>query len=360
MKQLKIGVDVDDVLLSCVPYALERENKKHSPKDAVKIEEITAWGVMGKRSDCIFNQFNKADFFQTQPTLPGAEEFLLNLMSFGEVFIITAVEPEYMGYRINRLLELFPFFPKENIIMGKNKSLFHIDILIDDGAHNICDSIAEYPILLRKPWNRHMTGLLSCNCYEECIQYIKTITKPKENPYLDKSSILCLIGPSGSHKNDLAIGLKEKYEYSILKRYTTNPEKQNGNQDLYEVVDKKTFYKKATFEKTCYGKWDYGIDSSQVLDTLTNSKGPLVAVVDICGAISLRSKLPFMNVVFVYCKEKKEHIYASILTKSCSEEEKINRLLAYDSEKRNELLCDVSVITTEVSEAVDEIHKLFQ
>ena len=61
MKQLKIGVDVDDVLLSCVPYALERENKNRFPKDAVKIEEITAWGVTGKRSDCIFNQFNKAD-----------------------------------------------------------------------------------------------------------------------------------------------------------------------------------------------------------------------------------------------------------------------------------------------------------
>lgn len=66
-----------------------------------------------------------------------------------------------MSLRAKQILTAFPDFPEQNIIMGFQKSLVHFDVTLDDGPHNILKSCAKYPVLMRRPWNESLSGILS-------------------------------------------------------------------------------------------------------------------------------------------------------------------------------------------------------
>lgn len=110
-----------------------------------------------------------------------------------------------MSLRAKQILTAFPDFPEQNIIMGFQKSLVHFDVTLDDGPHNILKSCAKYPVLMRRPWNESLSGILSVNHYGEFLQLIDQI---KESMLLDKKpvslpSVIALVGPSGSGKMNL-------------------------------------------------------------------------------------------------------------------------------------------------------------
>lgn len=173
---LKIGIDVDDVLFACNEYAVELANKEFGFQPPIACEEIVAWGSTGNfRSDCILEYYKQDTFFKQQPVIEGAREFIETLQCKAEVFFVTAVPPEFMGIRAKRLIETFPTVPKENIIMGSKKELIQMDMLLDDGAHNIIASKTAYPVLFRKPWNQHMTGCLSVNNYSEFLTLVDSV-----------------------------------------------------------------------------------------------------------------------------------------------------------------------------------------
>ena len=50
--------------------------------------------------------------------------------------------------------------------MGARKDKLDVDILFDDGMHNILKSNAAYPILMRRPWNQSASGMLAVNNYD--------------------------------------------------------------------------------------------------------------------------------------------------------------------------------------------------
>ena len=83
-----------------------------------------------------------------------------------------------------------------------------MDILFDDGMHNVMRSNAAYPILMRRPWNQDATGILAVNTYDEFLKLVEIIsdsysTKTRRfNP--DEPGIVVLVGPSGSGKTDIA------------------------------------------------------------------------------------------------------------------------------------------------------------
>ena len=52
------------------------------------------------------------------------------LMDIGEVYFITAVAPGFMGVRASQIMEAFPDFPTENIILGNAKNLVQFDIFM--------------------------------------------------------------------------------------------------------------------------------------------------------------------------------------------------------------------------------------
>lgn len=120
-KKLKIICDADDVLISCNAYALQLLSQTKG--QYFDISGITAWGSMGNELDERMQFFEYEEFYENQPALPGARKFLISLMEKANVFIATAVYPEFMGERIRRIQTLFPEFPLDHIVMGKRKGL---------------------------------------------------------------------------------------------------------------------------------------------------------------------------------------------------------------------------------------------
>ena len=81
--------------------------------------------------------------------------------------------------------------------------------MLDDAIHNILESKAEYPVLMRKPWNAKMTGLLSVNTMAEFVSLVKQIMKAStsKTEKITAPAVLALVGPSGSGKREITEAL---------------------------------------------------------------------------------------------------------------------------------------------------------
>jgi len=200
--RLQIGLDVDDVLYDCNAYALEWLNREERIEPPLRIYDIQNWGTGNRRADQRIRYFSDPDFVASQPILAGAKEFVRQLCDMAEVFFVSAVPPACMSARALRLRQDFPEVPAENILLGTRKDLVHLDILLDDGAHNISHSPATYPVLFRKPWNTHLSGLLSVNTYADFLHLVEILREASAapSPDLRQGGVICLVGPTGSGK----------------------------------------------------------------------------------------------------------------------------------------------------------------
>ena len=79
----------------------------------------------------------------------------------------------------------------------------------------------------------------------------------------------------------------------------------------------------------------------------------MLTVMDICGAMALKTLFP--NVITIYVKRDKKELITAILNKDCSVEDKANRLLAISAESRNAQVCDYKVKFENCEQAVKEI-----
>ena len=352
--KLKVGIDVDDVLFQCDSYAVELANRDYGFKPPLHINELESWGISGKRTDVIFQYFNQKEFFISQPLVPGAAEFVKELSLRAEIFFITAVAPEFMSIRAERLVREFPEVPKENIIMGYRKDMINVDVLLDDGAHNVIMSKSTYPVLMRKPWNRHMTGCLAVNSYEEFLSLIELILSPTSK--CDNGpgkKVIALVGPSASGKTAIMKKAIENKFAIKVKSYTTRKRRPDESDDYY-FVSRSEFenMKDEFFETTCYAGEYYGSKHSHISKSLEQGNHVIMAL-DICGAIALQKAFP-NNTVLVFVKRPKKDVIRAILERDISNDDKTNRIISLSDEYKNEKLCD-SVIYNNTS--LDEVLK---
>lgn len=134
LRKIAIGVDWDDVLCDLNTRAIELANRDMGL--GLELKDITSWENTGKAS-VIKRYYMEPELYERQYVTEEAKVFLKALQNEGEVFIITAVAPEFMGIRVRQIKVAFPDFPNENIIMGSQKHLVHFDITLDDANHNI-------------------------------------------------------------------------------------------------------------------------------------------------------------------------------------------------------------------------------
>ena len=165
--RLQIGLDVDDVLYDCNGYALSLLNEAEGIEPPFTVHDIRSWGEDHDGVNRRIRYFGDPEFVRTQPILPGAREFVSRPSAVADVFFVSAVPPQCMSARALRLAEDFPEIPARNILLGHRKDLVHLDILLDDAAHNIVHTPATYPVLFRRPWNMHLSGLLSVTGYDD-------------------------------------------------------------------------------------------------------------------------------------------------------------------------------------------------
>lgn len=344
--RLSTALDVDDLLMECTSYAMRLANEKYGFQPPMTIYEKEHWGKLGTRADAIYPYFSDPEFYRTQPVYEGAKEFVRRLSQMTEVYIATAVPPEFMGIRAQRIREEFPEIPADHIYMGAGKDKIHTDILFDDALHNILNSGAKYPILMRRPWNQEATGMLAVSNYEEFLKVVEVIANSYSVQAAEAAqsepNIVVLVGPSGSGKSKLAtkfLALNDRYEKLIS--YTTKDPTAVEENEWYNYVSLDTFRQMCDsgemLQSTMYAGHGYGSRKGDVEKILAEGKR-VFATMDICGAMSLKTYFP--NVTSIYLKRDKKALMRNILRKNTTDENKINRLCAIEYEEHNAELCD--------------------
>ena len=364
--RLSTALDIDDLLMECTEYAIRLANEKYKFDPPLSIYEVTGWGKSGRRTDVIFEFFKDPEFYKTQPVIKGAKEFVKKLSQMTEVFVSTAIPPEFMGIRAKRIMEEFPEIPPDHIYMGSRKDKIHVDILFDDAMHNVLHSAAKYPILIRRPWNESATGMLAVNTYDEFLRLVEVIADSysvhPDTHSLHGPGIAVLVGPSGSGKSKIAKRLLAKTNrFEKLMCYTTNDPTAAEANEWYNYVSLDKFREMCEsgemFQSTMYAGHGYGSCKTDVEAILAKGKN-VMTTMDICGAMSLKTN--FRNVVTIYIKRQKKDLLASILRKNSSVEDKVNRIIAIDYEQQNAEICDYVVEFENYDDAVSQICEILK
>lgn len=364
--RLSTALDIDDLLLECVPYAIRLANEKYQFDPPLTIYEVDRWGKLGTRADVIFEFFQDPDFYRNQPAIKGAREFVQKLSQMTEVFVSTSVYPEFMGLRAQRIVEEFPEIPADHIYMGSRKDKIDVDILFDDGMHNILGSSAAYPILMRRPWNQEATGMLAVNTYEEFLKLVEVISESysvnPERCSLSTPGILVMVGPSGSGKTEIARKLLDNSDFCRkLVSYTTNQLAAQGDDSWYHHVSEEEFREMCEsgemFESTTYAGHFYGSRKADVEAILSEGKHVLT-VMDICGAMAMKTHFP--HVTTIYIKREKKALLMDILGRDIPNADKMNRILAIEAEKQNAEICDYVVPCENPDQAAADIIEMLK
>lgn len=330
MQRFKVGLDFDDVIAPFTELCVGLCNIEHGTN--YTIDQIDRWGVTGSKAiEDVSSYYGDERILHMQRVSKEAIVFVHKLMDVADVYFITAVKPEFMGIRAMQIKTAFPDFPDSHIIMGSAKDLVKgLDMLLDDGPHNILDSEVDYPVLMRRPWNRHLSGVLSVNNYGEfltLVEQIKSVTMGKVKDFT-KPQVFALVGPSGSRKHEFAKSLERNAFGSVVET----------NSGLETECITHCFY----------AGHEYRLAKNTVENHLRNGYNVIV-VVDICGALALKRLYP---TTIIFCRQSREAMIKETLKKEdVSIDNLTMRLLSMDQELRNERLADLSIRTDDIAQA---------
>lgn len=339
-RKIDIGFDCDDVLFSCSDFAVEKVNKDYNLE--LDPNKINKWGYKYGDYKKMYQYFSNEDFVRNQPVLDGAVEFLKKLSKVPNVkiYFVTAVPASMMSIRAESLKKYFPFIDEKNFILTSSKNITQFDVFVDDNPNNILNNKSEFRIVKRQKWNEHITGMLSFNTFDDLWEIInrilikKGVKNNKESYKTPK--ITALVGPSGGNKHQIAELLK-KAGMKMPTSYTTDNTKNSENA---KKISENKFDEMLNSGELCfpayYGKNKYAF-SSKELEELINGDDYLITIVDINSAYSFKTKY---ETQIVYKEGEKETLIDDILKRECSDEEKVNRIIALETEKENAKLCD--------------------
>lgn len=353
--RLRVGLDVDDTLYVCNEFALSILRGKYGDDPALSIHNIKTWGYQGDISDERIPFFSDPEFVKKQPMYPGAQKLVHDLSKIADVFFVTAVPPACMSARAARLAEDFPEVPPSNLVFGSRKDIMRLDVLLDDAAHNISTSQASYPVLMRRPWNKHLSGLLSVNSFSDFLHLVRMIRNSfvEKMPDLSRGGVICLIGPSGTGKTELASELCKLQGFKKPQTTTTRSRNDGEDTQSYRFVTEKEFLREQDsnqfLETTVYSNQFYGTSASQI-DPIVQAGEIAVIPIDICGAVTIKNYYK-SKVLLVFMERDKEAILRNILSRNVPVEDKIRRIMSIEFENRNVELCDLAVRTDNGVEA---------
>lgn len=348
MLRPKIGLDWDDVTAPFNSVAIAMANEKYEYTPPLSIEEIDSWDNTGRTS--VIKQFYEdEELYRRQQVPERNKRAVRKLMQMADVYFITAVYPQFMGIRAGQILEAFPEFPPENIILGNAKNLVQFDIILDDAIHNVLETPATYPVLMRKPWNWKMTGLLSVNNLTEFVSVVKQIIQASQskNGKILIPSVLALVGPSGSGKTAIAKELCRDVRFVSPKTYCTKVSSK------HHYLTEEEFARENFFEKTMYAGVKYGTKKEDIQKELDEGRFAVMPL-DMCGAIAMKRHFP---TEIIYVSRDKECLIRDILEEDFPVEEKTLRILSIDAEKRNREICDY-VVNNSQGQGAKILHQM--
>lgn len=358
--RLRIGLDVDDTLYDCNGYALSIVNARYPDEKPTDVSELKTWGYAEPHSDERIALYSNPEFVKSQPIFPGAQRFVRELSKIADVFFVTAVPAACMSARAQRLIKDFPEVPESNIIIGARKDVMTFDILLDDGAHNISSSKAAYPVLMRRPWNINLSGILSVNSYDDFIHFSKMVRSSfvENTPDISKGGVICLVGPTGSMKNEIAKELVKNKRFEKPVTTTTRPKRETEDDDAYRFISEEQFLAESKsgrfIESTVYSKYYFGTSEEEIKPIVDRGNCAVIPI-DICGALTIKNKYKNKSMLIFINRDKSEALM-DILTRDITNEDKVRRIESLDFEYRNIEMCDIEVkIGNDPRKAASEI-----
>lgn len=355
MLRPKIGLDFDDCFVDLNGAACKLATEKYGISPALSINDIESWENTG-RASIIKEFYHDPALYEAQTAGIQADniEAVKRLMEIGDVYFISAVYPEFMSVRAEQIKKTFPELPDRNIILGGAKDLVQFDIILDDNINNVLSSPAEYAVLMRKPWNKKMTGLLSVNTMSEFVLLVEHIIQVSTNRKLNVTvpTVVALVGPSGSGKNIIADNLCDWFDWNRPKSYTTNP---TADKMHHSYIPAEHFDAGDYIECTMYAGYAYGTREEEIKNMLDNGFNVVIPL-DMCGAIGMKKRFP---TIIVYVDNKRENLVRNILNSNINEDEKVLRILSLEAEHKNAAIADI-VISNETGNGDKQILKLFK
>ena len=347
-----ILLDVDNVLMDCTGAATKEAQRRGCD---VKLEQLTDYyfrNIPEETRNLLLSIMHEPSFYQSQPIYPGAIEMVDELLDAGHsVIIASAVYPELMGYRSNRLLASFPRLNPNNIMLGARKDLLYADFLLDDHLDNIRTSPAKYPVLLNRLWNDQAQDYLRVSGYQEFIQMVEAVSLAPETRSLSlkkagRPGILCLVGPSASGKSFLCDELVRNPLFRKVRAVTTRKPRagdETANEYIFATEEEFVGYlsRNELVEHTVYSGCRYGITKGEI-EQIWHDGRIAIKPVDINGALACK-KMYGDRCATVFIRRNKETIVSALLERNISNTEKASRLLTLDAEMGNESLCDWTV-----------------
>lgn len=139
MNRKTIGIDLDQVLNDLNAKWIKYYNEEYH--DSLTKEDIKSWGIEEyTKPECgknIFKYLSIPGFFRDLEVQQNAQEVVKWLCENYEVYILSASHYAVCGDKGEWLQEFFPFIEYHNIMFCHNKSLVHLDYLIDDYGGNL-------------------------------------------------------------------------------------------------------------------------------------------------------------------------------------------------------------------------------
>ena len=176
---MKLGIDFDGVMNNMLETWVEWLNKEHGTH--VKVEDVTEWELAKQfpyltKSE-LFKPLNTPEFWDEVTIKHEAPEVVEKLIAEGhEVYVITSTHYKILPYKFKRsLFAHFPYLTKENLIVTYNKALINVDLLLDDGVHNLKD-FRGVKVVFDATYNRAFEGDYRVGSWKEFYILVQELT----------------------------------------------------------------------------------------------------------------------------------------------------------------------------------------
>jgi len=157
------GIDCDEVLRSLLDgmVALYNENfGENMTRDEVKDFDVDVsfpkvMELTGETASKWFFQEHSQELFLKSPALPGMKRAIETLQKYGQVIVVTYQKSFQNKMDTLNWLNNNGIHP-DGICFLKNKTLLHLDYLVDDNWWNFIGANVETGVLITAPYNENV------------------------------------------------------------------------------------------------------------------------------------------------------------------------------------------------------------
>jgi 5'(3')-deoxyribonucleotidase len=150
---------IEDLSSTWVRWLNKRYNLNVKTGDIKEWDMQIAFPTLTK--DEIYAPLSEPDFWLDVEAFKEADIYLPKLIEEGyNIYIVTTTHPKIVGMKFkNCLFRLFPCIDRHKTIITCNKQMIKMDLLIDDGTHNIEGDYLG--LLVDAPYNHYYDATLT-------------------------------------------------------------------------------------------------------------------------------------------------------------------------------------------------------